>query len=95
MLRRRVLPRSRSGLVTGLGGPAACVSVAASGGSVLPAVFETPALPVRWRVLRPRRAAPGTLPWWFRRFSHPHDLLALKGTLLVAIFLAGGLLSGS
>lgn len=95
MRHRRSLPRSRSGLVTGLGGPAACVSVAAVGGSAMPSVFDSPgAQPGAWRVLRPRKPAPGTLPWWFRRFANPHDLVALKGALLVAIFLAGGLLSG-
>lgn len=95
MNRRRSLPRSRSGLVTGLGGPAACVTVAAAvGGGALPSFEVRPAVRSPWRVLGPRRRSPGVLRYWYRRFLNPNDLVGLKGTLLLAIFMAGGLLSG-
>ncbi len=95
MRRRHYQARSRSGLI-GPRLPAACVPMSATGASVMPSFVDLPGLrPGPWRVLRPGRGpAPGTLPWWYRRFADPQDLVAFKGSLLAAIFLAGGFLGG-
>lgn len=99
MYRRHSPPGSRSELtagLAGLNGPAACIPMAMAAGGPLPKLVARPHVrQASLCVLEPLGPASGTLPCWIRRFLNPNDLVGLKGLLLLAIFLAGGLIGGA